>query len=282
MESVQARRSAGSALLATNFYNSETLMAIIAAAKQTGAEIILQASPSTLDYLGVGLAASMARAAAQQAGVTAWLHLDHACDVDLIGQCIHAGFDSVMIDASEADLEENIRVTKSVVRMAHDVGVAVEAELGYVPKLGQPELTTTGLTCPEEATRFATETQVDLLAVSIGTRHGLFSAEPALDLERLDAIHSATPTPLVLHGGSGLSAQAWQSVIQRGVVKVNFASEIKDTFIRQIKAELAASDSIDLRKLFPPAMEQVTTLVKGKIRICNMEHDGLGMVSVPA
>jgi fructose-bisphosphate aldolase class II/tagatose 1,6-diphosphate aldolase GatY/KbaY len=271
LEALHAQRDSGRALLAANFYNAETLLAVLRAARQTEAQIILQTSPSTLTYLGVELAVAMSRAAARENDVIAWLHLDHATDAALIRRCIEAGYDSVMIDASEQDWETNVVQTQQVVAMAHTADVAVEAELGYVPKLGQADVEEAGLTTPEEAQRFVEATSVDLLAVAIGNAHGLYKRPPALDLPRLAAIHVAVPTPLVLHGGSGLSAVQWQETIRRGIVKINFATEIKDAFIQAIKPALNESAESDLRKTFPIGMEAVTRLVATKIRICQMQ-----------
>jgi fructose-bisphosphate aldolase class II/tagatose 1,6-diphosphate aldolase GatY/KbaY len=268
LESVRAHRDAGQALLAANFYNTETLLAVLRAARQTNAQIILQTSPSTLEYLGLELAAAMARAAAREQNVTAWLHLDHATDPELIRRCIAAGYDSVMIDASEEELETNVARTREIVALAHPAGVAVEAELGYVPKLGQAEAEETGLTTPEQAKRFVEATGVDLLAVAIGNAHGFYKRAPNLDLPRLAAIRAVVDAPLVLHGGSGLSAAQWQATIQRGMAKINFATEIKDTFVQTVRNVLLQTDEIDLRKTFPAGIEAVTRLVTQKIRIC--------------
>lgn len=269
IETLRACRARGTALLATNFYNLETLLAVLRAARQTNCPIILQTSPSTLDYLGSGaLAAAMAKTAAALEGVTAWLHLDHATDLDLLKSCVDAGYDSVMIDASEADLPTNIRTTQQAVQYAHAAGVPVEAELGYIPKLGQRDAADDGFTRPDQAKQFVDQTNVDLLAVAIGTQHGFYKQPPRLDFGRLDAIHAAITTPLVLHGGSGLTAEDWQTAIRHGIVKINFATEIKDTFTRRLKSELQNSDQIDLRKIFPPALRAVTDLVCSKLRIC--------------
>ncbi|HYF50227.1 MAG TPA: class II fructose-bisphosphate aldolase [Planctomycetota bacterium] len=271
IESIARHRSQQRALLAANFYNAETLMGVLRAAKSLQAEVILQTSPSTIDYLGgVPLAVGMARGASRELGVTAWLHLDHATDPKLIETCIREGYDSVMIDASESDFATNVKRTREIVTLAHAKGVAVEAELGYVPKLGQADVTEAGLTTPEDATRFVAETGVDLLAVAIGTAHGFYKKAPKLDYERLSAIRAAVDVPLVLHGGSGLDPEQWREAIRRGIVKINFATEIKDTFTRSVKKSLGASSEIDLRKTFSPAIEAVTELVAAKISICQM------------
>ena len=271
LDSLRRHRDAGHALLAANFYNAETLLAVLRAARATSGEIILQTSPSTIEYLGgVTLTAAMARAAAQQLDVTAWLHLDHAADAKLIEACVAERYDSVMIDASESDFATNVRRTRETVALAHARGVAVEAELGYVPKLGQTGVTEAGLTTPAQAAEFAAATGVDLLAVAIGTAHGFYKKPPKLDYERLSAIRKLVDAPLVLHGGSGVDPEAWQEAIRRGIAKINFATEIKDTFTRAVKQTLVAGDEIDLRKTFPPAMQAVTDLVAAKIQVCQM------------
>jgi fructose-bisphosphate aldolase class II/tagatose 1,6-diphosphate aldolase GatY/KbaY len=269
LETLRAARDEGKALLATNFYNFETLAAVVQAAKDYRAPIILQTSPSTLTYLGgAKVAAAMARSVAAGAGITAFLHLDHATDPGLVTACIDAQYDSVMIDASEQDYEANLKLTREVVTWARPARIAVEAELGYIPKLGQRDVSDDTYTNPQQAAAFAAATGVDTLAVAIGTAHGFYAKSPRLDVERLSAIRSAVDIPLVLHGGSGLPEETFKDVIRRGIVKINFATEIKDMFVRTMKGELMKSEEIDLRKISPPAIAAVTGLVAGKLRAC--------------
>ena len=269
LQALKEKQKAGQALLAVNFYNMETLLSICRAARRQASPIILQTSPSTVEYTGLSVAVAMARAAALQENVQAWLHLDHCHDLELINRCIEAGYDSVMIDASEQDIEHNIKLTQEVIEMARPAGVCVEAELGYIPKLEQSDLTSAGMTTPEEAQRFVEATEVDMLAVSIGSAHGFYKEEPDLDLTRLKAIRNVVEIPLVLHGGSGLSAQQWKKAIELGIVKVNLATEVKDTFMRGLKQELEESNNIDLRKVFPPAMKGVEELVAKRMSLCS-------------
>jgi fructose-bisphosphate aldolase class II/tagatose 1,6-diphosphate aldolase GatY/KbaY len=268
LDSLKKHQADRRAILAANFYNAETLLAVLRAAKQNRSEIILQTSSSTLDYLGLPLASAMARAASKQEGVQAWLHLDHCPDPKLLALCVDCGYDSVMLDASEKSFEDNVHLTRQAVERAHAAGILVEAELGTVPKLGQPEAERSGLTDPDEAARFVETTGVDLLAVAIGTAHGFYKKTPHLDLERLAAIQKKVSIPLVLHGGSGLQPVQWSDAIERGIVKINFATEIKDTFTRSLKGILASGQEIDLRKTFPPAMQAVTALVAAKLALC--------------
>ena len=256
----------GASLLATNFYNYETLRGVLEAASALHQPIILQVTKSSIDYLGLPVAVNMARTALAQYKVEGWLHLDHADSYDLIAQCLKAGFDSVMIDASEQPFHENIAITRNVVELARQYDANVEAELGYVAKLGQSK-EKLGFTEPEEAQEFVRETGVDALAVAIGSAHGFYTEEPNLDLERLSNIHASTEAALVLHGGSGIAGHMLQEAIRRGICKINLATEIKNTFISQLKDSLLGNDEIDLRKVFPPAISAVATLVKEKLEI---------------
>jgi len=256
----------GGALLATNFYNYETLAGVLEAAAKSNQPIILQTSPGTTSYLGVKMAASMARAGLEQFGVTGWLHLDHAMSYDLIKECLDAGYDSVMIDASEDSFEKNVETSAKVVELAKTYNANVEAELGYVAKLGQ-SLKSDGFTDPEEARTFVEQTGVNALAVAIGSAHGFYKKEPNLDLGRLRNIHKVTSAALVLHGGSGIPASQLQEGIRRGIRKINLATEIKNIFMKTLQRELAETDEIDLRSIFPEATKKVTELVQEKLAI---------------
>lgn len=257
-----------SALLATNFYNYETLSGVLQAAVATKSPLILQTSPSTIDYLGVNMAVAMARAGLNQSGVEGWLHLDHAESYDLIKQCLDAGYDSVMIDASEKSFSENVDITSKVTELAKKYGANVEAELGYIAKLGQSH-ESAGFTNPEEAKKFVDQTGVDALAVAIGSSHGFYKKEPNLDLERLEQIYKITDCALVLHGGSGIPGKQIQDGIRRGIRKINVATEIKNIFMKTLQNQLKNNEEIDLRKVFPPATNKVNLLIQTKFAIIN-------------
>lgn len=190
------------AVLATNFYNFETLTAVMQAAQRMQAPVLLQLTRSSINYMGLEQAVGMGRRAIADYGVEGWIHLDHGGSVELVERCLDAGFDSVMIDASERPFDENVSTTRRVVELARPYGVNVEAELGYVAKLGQAQ--GGGFTTPEEAARFVEATGVDALAVAIGSAHGFYKQAPRLDIERLAQIHAATDAALVLHGSSGI------------------------------------------------------------------------------
>ncbi|MCL6442381.1 MAG: class II fructose-bisphosphate aldolase [Alicyclobacillus sp.] len=168
------------------------------------------------------------------------LHLDHTKDVSVIRAAIQAGFTSVMIDASEHPLEENIRISREVVQLAHSFGVSVEAELGrigttdFIESDDDEEM----YTDPDEAERFVYETGVDALAVSVGTAHGVYLVRrPKLDYDRLRAIKARVEAHLVLHGGSGVPPEMMERAIRLqggGVSKVNIATDLELALLRAL------------------------------------------------
>ncbi len=243
MLDIRKRRSA---LLAANFYNLETLNGILSAAAELGKPIILQLSPSSIKYIGLNTAVNMARGAMQEFGVEVWLHLDHAASVSLIREALVAGFDSVMIDASEKSFDENVRITRGIVEMAEKYQVCVEAELGYVPKLGESHAKQ-NFTDPSEAKQFAAETGIDLLAIAIGSVHGFYQGDPHIDLIRLAEINAATLVPMVLHGGSGIPDKIIREAVIRGICKINIATETKNIFVKSLREELMRTTEIDIR-----------------------------------
>lgn len=252
------------ALLAVNFYNFETLSAVLQAASAQESPIILQSTKKTVNYLGLEVTAKLAQAAISQYDVEAWLHLDHAQDLDLIQRALDAGYDSVMIDASEQPIEENLERSRKVVEMAEPYGANVEAELGYIAKLGQSK-EEVSFTQPEEAKSFVESTGVDALAVAIGSAHGFYDKDPELDIYLLSRIQKVTPVALVLHGGSGIPDPQVQAAVRNGIRKINVATEVKNGFMNTLRDELPKSNEIDLRKVFPPAIDHVQQLLENKI-----------------
>ncbi len=253
------------AVLATNFYNFETLTAVMKAAQKMQAPVMLQLTKSSIDYMGLNVAVKMGRQAIEDYGLQGYIHLDHGGSIELVQRCLDAGFDSVMIDASEKPFEENVETTRKVVEISKPYGVNVEAELGYVAKLGQQQ--GGGFTTPEDAKTFVDETGINALAVAIGSAHGFYKLPPHLDIPRLAEIHKATPVCLVLHGSSGIPHPMVQEAVANGIVKVNLATEIKDNFMRALKKVLSESDEIDLRKVFPKAVDPVVDLLCEKYRM---------------
>jgi fructose-bisphosphate aldolase class II/tagatose 1,6-diphosphate aldolase GatY/KbaY len=254
------------AILAANFYNFETLSGILQAASLLKMPLILQLSESSINYMGLSVAAAMARSALKEYAVEGWLHLDHGSSAETVQRCLDEGFDSVMIDASEKSLDDNIRITQQVVKMAGDYNANVEAELGFVAKLGQ-EQNKQGFTQPSVAFRFVNSTGVHSLAVAIGSAHGFYKQEPNLDIDLLTRISNITPVPLVLHGSSGIPDIMLQEAIRHGICKVNLATDTKNTFMIALQEKLRNNQEIDLRLVFPDAIKAVKSLITNKLRI---------------
>ncbi len=259
------------ALLATNFYNFETLKGVVKAAHVVKRPIILQLTRSSIEYMGLPVAVQLAESMLKYYAVEGWIHLDHGDSYELAASCLDAGFNSVMIDASEKPFEENVKLSKRVVRLAEKYGASVEAELGYIAKLGQ-STGKIGFTAPADAKRFVEETGVNALAVAIGSAHGFYKEEPKLDLDRLSEIRKVTDAALVLHGGSGIAHDVLREAIKRGICKINLATEIKNIFMKTLKNKLTNEEEIDLRKVFPVATIAVTELVIDKLQAIQIEN----------
>lgn len=258
------------AILATNFYNLETLKGILRASRDAHLPVILQLSKSSIDYIGLEMAVKMARQGLDDYQVEGWLHLDHGDSIELVKRCLSAGFDSVMIDASELDFEKNVMISAQVVALAKRYGANVEAELGYVAKLGQEQEGKT-FTHPDEALKFVELTGVDSLAISIGSAHGFYKEKPNLRIDILTQIQKVTSAVLVLHGSSGIPPEMLKDAVSHGISKVNLATEIKDAFMKKLKSHLSTTDEIDLRKVFPVAIQAVTDLVRNKLLMLDEE-----------
>ncbi|HHV07365.1 MAG TPA: class II fructose-1,6-bisphosphate aldolase [Firmicutes bacterium] len=256
---------------AFNANNLEIVQAIMAAAESQNSPVIIQASQGAIKYAGLEHISAMVRAAAATVSVPVVLHLDHGTDFDQVMRCIHAGFTSVMIDASQYPLAENIARVKKVVEVAQAVGVSVEAELGRIGGTEDQVSVSEAeafFTDPKEAVHFVEETGVDALAVSIGTAHGPYKGEPKLDLERLSKIKELCTLPIVLHGASGVPEDAIRAAIERGVCKINIDTELRQTFtarMRQVIAEKPAE--IDPRKILGPAREALQQAVEAKMTL---------------
>lgn len=256
---------------AFNLNNMEIIQAIIGAAEETQSPVIIQASQGGLKYAGVEYIANLGKLAGRNASVPVALHLDHGTDFQQIVQCIRHGFTSVMIDASQYPLEENIAFTKKVVELAHAAGVTVEAELG---KIGGTEDDITvdekdaTFTDPEEAKRFVEETGVDYLAIAVGTAHGVYKGEPKLDYDRIKAIREVVDVPLVLHGSSGVPSESLQKAIPLGICKINIDTDIRASFAKAVNEFVRENpNEIDPRKILSPATEAMKEVVKEKMKI---------------
>ena len=260
----------GYAVGAFNAENLEMVQAIVAAAEEARSPVIVQTTPSTLKYAEPEAFAGIVRAVAGRVAVPVALHLDHGDSFALCARCFRAGYSSIMIDGSKLPLEENIALSRGVAEMCHAADVPVEAELGEVG--GKEDATVSKgdhLTNPADAGRFVRETGVDSLAVSIGTAHGVYKTAPHLDVGRLAEIRAVVSIPLVLHGASGLTDKDVQDCIERGICKVNFATELRQAFTGGVRKFLDGdADVFDPKKFGKPAREAVKEQVLLRMATC--------------
>ncbi len=270
-ELARAAAEGGYAVGAFNLNNMEILQAVITAAEEERSPVILQASQGGLKYAGIDYIVAMAKVAAEAASVPVALNLDHGTSFEQAMQCIRKGFSAVMVDGSRLPLEDNIALVKRVVDVAHAVGVSVEAELGKIGGTEDDIVVSERdamMTDPEEAAKFIEEAQPDLLAVAIGTAHGVYKGEPKLDFERLTEIKERVDVPLVLHGASGVPDEAIRKACQVGISKINIDTELRIAFSGAVQRTLQANpDEIDPRKILGPAREAMKQVVREKMRL---------------
>jgi len=231
---LSAARGGGYAVGAFNILDYNSTKAVIEAAEHLNAPVIIQTSAKTVIFWGSSAIISWVRELIRQATVPIALHLDHCKDLQLIAECIDAGWSSVMIDASSKPFEENLAVSKQVVEMAHPENVTVEAELGAIVGVEDDihvKEQDAHLADPEQAIRFCEEVEPDCFAPAIGTAHGVYKGEPKIAYDRLEEIAGKTSVPLALHGGTGLADTVFKKCIALGCAKVNISTQLKYAFI---------------------------------------------------
>lgn len=263
----------GYAVGAFNVENMEMVKAVLAAAEELKAPVMLQTTPSTIKYGTVETYAAIVKAEAEKVSVPVCLHLDHGSSFELAVQAMKAGYTSVMIDGSHEDFENNIAITKKVVDVAKALGIPVEAELGKVGgKEDDLEADADTNTDPAEAKEFAERTGISSLAVAIGTAHGFYVGTPVLDKPRVSDIKEVVSVPLVLHGASGLSEENVRECVERGMCKVNFATELRAAYTDAVKKLLGEKpETFDPKKLGVVAMEAVKEQVKIRMKMCGCD-----------
>lgn len=265
---------------AFNVENMEMVMAVIEAAEEWKAPVIMQTTPSTVKYAGLDYYLANVKAAAERAEVPVAIHLDHGSSYELAMQALRVGYTSIMIDGSHKSFEENVSVTKAVVDACAPSRIPVEAELG---KVGGKEDDLDGgegdgYTNPDQAREFVERTGAASLAVAIGTAHGLYQGEPRLDQDRLTEIHRVVSVPLVLHGASGVPDEAVRESIRRGICKVNYATELRIAYSNGVKEVLERHpETIDPKKYGAVGKEYVKRIVIEKMRNCGCDGKAAGI-----
>lgn len=258
---------------AFNAENMEMIEAIIQAAEELRAPVIVQTTPSTVCYASLELYCANVKAVAEKAAVPVAIHLDHGNSFELCAQALRAGYTSIMIDGSKLPLQENIDLTRRVVEMCAPSGVPVEGEIGQVGgKEDDTVCENAGYTIPNEAVQFEQQTGLSSMAVGVGTAHGVYKTTPVLNTDLISELDQMLTVPMVLHGASGLSDEAVRECIRRGICKVNFATELRIAYSDGIKAAIQSNPNVfDPKAYGREGREQVKELVKDRIRVCGCD-----------
>ena len=259
---------------AFNIVDEVTMQAVLAAAAKARSPVIVQVSVKTVKLWGAKLIQLMFAEMARKAPIPATLHLDHCPDRKVIRECLEAGWNSVLFDGSKLDYEEVLQQTKEVVALARKYGAAVEGEVEAVKGVedGVGGDYSTPIIPLDKAVAFIRETGIDSFAAGIGTAHGLYEGEPKINFQRVSEIVAAQSTPLVLHGGTGLSEEVFTELIARGEAKVNISTQLKITMADTYRSYLNAHPTeYDPLKLLGAVGDQVAKMVGEFLHIFGSE-----------
>ncbi|HEY3379379.1 MAG TPA: class II fructose-bisphosphate aldolase [Armatimonadota bacterium] len=239
-------------------WNAEALETVLRVAARLNAPVIVMAGPGEFSLLRPRILAPIARQLLEEYPVTAALHLDHGDSLELVDDCLTAGFSGVMLDYSAKPYAENVAALQKAVRRSRPYGASVEAEIGHVGRIDNISIEgerASTLTEPSDAVAFVEATGVDALAISIGNAHGQYTQLPQFDFPRLAAIQQATKIPLVLHGGSGTPDAELRQAIELGITKVNVATDLVAAVRSSLLAQWQAG-----RNLWTPAAQAEAAL----------------------
>ena len=256
---------------AFNIVNDLTLEAVLAAAVDLRAPVIVQTSVKTVKSIGRDVLYGMWRTMTAGIEVPVTLHLDHCPERDVITSCLEGGWNSVLFDASSLPVEENQRQTKEVVAEARRYGAHVEGEIEGIKGVED------GVGSDDESTRqsldvaltFIRETGIDCFAPAIGNAHGMYASAPTLDAQRVTDIVEAEPIPIALHGGSGMTDEQFADLIARGCAKVNISTALKRRYMKSNLAylrEAEAADKWDPPSLFTHVRTNIVDMAQDHIR----------------
>ena len=263
-------RKARIGLPAFNYSDVWDLTAIVKAAQRSKVSVIAASIPQVTTTLGIDVCQAMVSAFDRQSAVSIIHHLDHSTDIDQCIRAIDAGYPSVMIDSSKHPLKENIRITREVVRYAHRKGAVVEAEIGRIKgaEAGDGSEDNESLARVDEAVELVRETEVDSLAVGIGTAHGFYTAKPQIRFDRLQEIAAVVDVPLVMHGGTGIPDEDMRKAISLGITKVNVGTIIFFTYLKHLREELTrAGDNAYTLDIMPKVLPYIEEVIIDRIQV---------------
>jgi len=267
-EVLQLAIKANTSVMAFNCLDYNTVRSVITVAEELNKPVICMLYPEhVIRYNWINLEGfvSMVKTEAEKVKTPVAVHLDHCSDFSFIMQAIKAGFLSVMYDGSLLPLEENIKNTREVARIAHAFGAEVEAELGHVGFASTltDQSDVDKYTKPEVAALFCKETQCDSVAVAIGSAHGFYKETPKLDLARLEEINNATDVPLVLHGGSGIPNDQLEIAFTKGINKFNVGTEFLWLYYQTVKKY----EGVDIFELSNTVQKELMEYLREKMKL---------------
>lgn len=261
----------GYAIGAFNTSDLNITKAIIQAAEELKAPVIIETSEGEIDFLSPQISATEVVTLAKKAKVPVALHLDHGKSIETVKAALKVGYTSIHFDGSNLPLTENLELTQEVVKLTHKKKYPVEAEIGHITggsELHQEKIKISPdtLTDPNEAAEFARATKVDMMAVAIGNIHGIYANPPCLDFDLLSEIVGKVKTYFSLHGGSGIPQKQIKKAIRMGIVKVNVNTELRLAFHQGLMHEFDVNpDEVIPYKYLPAGTEAVSKVVKTKI-----------------
>lgn len=260
---------------AVGLFNAVTLelaQGIIAAAEETDSPVIFGTAEVLLPYNGLEDVALFLIPMAKRAKVPVVVHLDHGLHKETCLKALDLGFSSIMYDCSLDSYEENVRKVKEMTEIAHSYGASIEGEIGHVggaegaATAQQQDDASKFYTTPQEAKDFVEKTGVDALAIAVGTAHGAYKLPPKLDFDRIRRIAATVDTPLVLHGGSGLTDSDFSRAIEAGISKVNIFTDINVSAVEAAFRDFRGMDN-GIIALLPSVRDAVKKSVIEKMRL---------------
>lgn len=244
---------------APNVFNSDTVKAVFEVARELRSPIIIDVGEDILEEVS-----HMVHYYNKiYYDVVASLNLDHGQTLEGVVKALDSGFNSVMIDYSAKPYDENVKMCQEVVRRAHMVNASVEAELGHVGQgIEYEKDRNTGLTDPEDVIDFVNKTNIDCLAVAIGTAHGRYIGTPTIDFDRLKAIRNITDVPLVLHGGSSSGEENLKKAVELGITKINLFTDLSVSGVDKVKENIKENEFYGLHDMYADGIEGYKEMLK--------------------
>jgi len=266
----------GFAVPAFNVSSNMLLSAVIEGCEEKNCPVIIAIHPDELSFVRNSFVAAVIEEA-HRSPIPVCIHLDHGSSLEQIVNAIKCGFTSVMIDCSASSFEENIKTTQKVVAIAHAAGVTVEAELGTIGAAddgGEAGAANIIYTNPDDVEVFVRETNIDALAVAVGTAHGLYpkGVKPKLHTDLITKIREKTNVPLVLHGGSDNPDEEIREAIRLGICKINISSDIKSAFYQKCREVLQDQTLREPNAIYPACIDATKKIIYEKIALFNGEN----------